>query len=283
MTDPLVSVVLPNRNYSRYIAEAIESVLTQTYEPVEIVVVDNGSTDDSLAVISSYADRVSWISESRQGQSIARNSGIARAQGDFVAFLDADDVWLPNKLEKQMSLIKGKSDVGLVYCGIVVAGPKLEPLHEVHPTFGGQVLSAFATNAGRAVILGGESTAVVRRSVLDRVGPFDERLSIGAGWDLWRRVSCHTEVAFAEESLVLYRQHDSNAHSHLLTYVSDMELAALKMFQDPAAGSIHHLKNRHMRNLEWLALKSLLRGKQMREAGRYALKMIAGRGRPATP
>ena len=99
---PLVSAIIPNYNYSRYIGEAVESALNQTYKNIEVIVVDDGSCDDSLKVLSAYVDRIKVVSQKNAGVAMARNNGVEVSTGEYVAFLDADDVWLPDKVEKQV-------------------------------------------------------------------------------------------------------------------------------------------------------------------------------------
>src|SRR5208283_2367398 len=106
MNDPLVSVVIPTYNCGRYICETVESALGQTYSPVEIIVVDDGSTDDTRERLTTYGDRVRYIYQQNTGPAVARNRGVQDAQGDWIAFLDADDLWLPYRLELQVELLR---------------------------------------------------------------------------------------------------------------------------------------------------------------------------------
>jgi len=98
MTSPLVTVVIPTYNYGRYICETVESALGQTYSPVEIIVVDDGSMDDTRERLATYGDRIRYIHQQNRGLSAARNTGIQAARGEFVALLDSDDLWLPDKV-----------------------------------------------------------------------------------------------------------------------------------------------------------------------------------------
>ena len=115
-TDKKVSVIIPNYNYAQYVSQAINSVLNQTYSNIEIVVVNNGSTDNSLDILKGFGDRICLVNQKNLGQSGARKSGLARATGDFIAFLDADDKWESKKIEKQLLLFTSNTEQ--VYCGI---------------------------------------------------------------------------------------------------------------------------------------------------------------------
>ena len=112
-----ISVIIPAYNYARYLAEAIDSALGQTYAPLEVIVVDDASTDDTPRVLAAYGQRIRAIRQPNGGAGAARNTGIAAARGEYVAFLDADDVWLPRKLELQMALFDADPALGLIHGG----------------------------------------------------------------------------------------------------------------------------------------------------------------------
>ena len=131
-----VSVIIPTYNCDRYIDQAIASVLEQTYTDYELIIVDDGSTDDTAQVIKSYGDRINYIYQANQGVAQARNRGLAAAQGQYIAFLDQDDVFLPNKLGEQVSCFELHSDAGIIHsgwqrvnCGGEILG-KVEPWHQ---------------------------------------------------------------------------------------------------------------------------------------------------------
>src|SRR5436305_4940478 len=115
-----VSVIIPAYNYARYIAEAIDGALAQTHAPLEVIVVDDESTDDTPRVLAGYGDRIRTIRQPNGGAAAARNTGMAAARGEYVAFLDADDVWLPRKLELQLQRFEADPDLGLVHCAMEV-------------------------------------------------------------------------------------------------------------------------------------------------------------------
>lgn len=239
-----VSVVIPNHNYSRYVWAAVESVLAQTHKNIEVIVVDNGSTDDSVARLRQFGDRIRLIEQENRGQSGARNRGIAESRGEWVAFCDADDVWCPTKITDQLAAFD-RSSVGLVYTGYLLCDQDLRPIRKVKAANRGQVLKLFAEGSA-AVVPAGESSVLVRRSVIDQVGVFDESLSISAGFDFYRRISQAYEIECVAEPLVMYRQHPASATRRADAFAADYLRALEKMFADPAAAAILPLRAKCM-------------------------------------
>jgi len=242
----LVSVIIPNYNYGRYLPAAIESVLGQSHPHREILVVDDGSTDESLEVLRRYGDRIRWFQQSRQGVSAARNRGIHESHGAFVAFLDSDDLWYREKLARQLVAFDRPS-VGMVYCGRQLIDGEGQWLQTQQPRHNGWLLKEIALL--RWAQAPGGSTALVRRACFDRIGLFDPALSTSADWDLWRRLACAYEIQVVPEPLVSYRQHASAMHRNVELFERDMLCAFSRMFEDPAAASIHSLKRRCYSNL----------------------------------
>lgn len=236
----LVSVIIPNYNYARFVSKAVTSVENQTYKNIQIIVVDNGSTDNSLEVLRELGPRITLISQENQGQSGARNSGLAAAKGDFIAFLDADDTWLPTKIEKQLARFSDK-DVGLVYTGLTRVDSQGKVQSEQLPIHRGWILKDFALSPGAAVV-GGESTALVRREAILSAGIFDRELSIGSGWDMWRRIASEWKVEFVNEPLALYLQHGSNLSMNLDVYERDTLRKLDNMFSDPRSKEVFGLR-----------------------------------------
>lgn len=234
MNEPLVSVVIPNYNYAGYIGQAVDSVLAQTYRRVEVVVVDDGSNDDSLDVLAAYGGRVSVIEQRNAGVAAARNTGVAASSGEMVAFLDADDVWLPEKLQKQIEKITSDDEIGLVHCAMTYIDLKGEICGEATCGKEGRVADDLLRFESGTVI-GAGSTGLVRRDVFDSVGGFDVRLSTAADWDLCYRVAVGHQVGFVAEPLVLYRTHNSNMHSNIGAMEHDMLLGFEKAFASGAS------------------------------------------------
>lgn len=273
---PLVSVVIPNYNYARYVGQAIESVLAQTYQPIEVIVVDNGSTDGSLEVIGRYGESCRVLPQSDLGQSVGRNRGMQEAKGEFIAFLDADDVWKARKLEMQMSRFGEDPEVGLVYCSLEVTDDDLQPTGVViRASSRGDALEDFARHPGRAIVVGGESTAVVRRTAIDAVGAFEPSLSISGGWDLWRRVATRYRIDHVAEPLVLYRQHAASLHRRLPAYEADVRAASARMFRDPAAARVWRFRRRYEAGMDLMFAKSWLRAGDVKRAFVLLLRALA--------
>jgi glycosyltransferase involved in cell wall biosynthesis len=226
-----VSVIIPNYNYAQYVGEAIESVMNQSYKDIEIVVVNNGSTDNSMEVLEKYSKKILLINQENLGQSGARKTGLEAATGDYIAFLDADDKWDSKKIEKQMLLFTPK--VELVYCGINSFSEKSQKIIATEiPTFRGSCSDAFIEYPGVSIVLSGESTSIFTRSLLNKVGGFDSELNSAAGWDFFRRCSKFTHFDFVPEPLINYRLHSSNMSNSFQGTIMDIRLAYKKLFAD---------------------------------------------------
>ncbi len=201
----LVSVVIPVYNGERHIKDAIDSVLAQTYSQVELIVVDDGSTDNTKSLIKEY-EGVEYRYQKNAGQAAARNSGIKHSRGEFVAFLDADDVWLPDKLEKQVPLFSDPS-VGLVYCNMKFFGSSCK-FNSRFEMSNGKVYRGSVTPQLLCRNFIPVSTAVARKSVVNEAGLFDERVEYrpvgGEDYELWLRISIQHDVDFVDAILAKY-------------------------------------------------------------------------------
>lgn len=266
-------MVIPNHNYARFVGDAVESVLAQTYRSVELIVVDDGSSDGSLGVLAAYESRCRIIQQQALGQSAARNRGVNEARGDFIAFLDADDVWRPQKLEQQMRLFEQDPATALVYCSVELADEQLRATgRSIKAAARGEALNEFVRWPGRAVVVGGESTAVVARDALEAVGPFDTALSVSAGWDVWRRIATRYPIDYVPDELVIVRQHGSNASRRLNVYEADVRAAAARMFADPAARRIHRFRRNFESHLDLTFARAWLRAGDVRRASLLFLR-----------
>lgn len=229
MQDDVVSVIIPNFNYARFVRDAVESALSQTYDRLEVIVVDDGSSDESRDVLDGFGDQIKVIYQRNQGVAAARNNGVQAGLGSFVAFLDADDVWLPTKIEKQLQMFTTSPELGTVHVGVVEVDNEGGEIREMTDGLSG-VVAEDLLRLERAVILGGGSGILVRRDVFDAVGGFDTRMSTSADWDFFYRVSSHSPVGFLPEILLKYRVHGANMHSNVGAMEHDVRIGFEKAF-----------------------------------------------------
>jgi glycosyltransferase involved in cell wall biosynthesis len=200
-----VSIVVPAFNAERFVAETIESVCAQTHRNWELIVVDDGSTDDTASVVQRMDDaRVRLVKIPHSGlPAIARNRGIAESRAPNVAFLDADDVWRPAKLERQLEMLGARPRVGLIHCAAEVLDDPTAPVAK--PTGHGKPLLIRLLETNFIY----NSSVLVRRSVLDEHGVFDTDPGLRGteDYELWLRLAVAVEFAYVPEPLLLYRIH----------------------------------------------------------------------------
>lgn len=227
---PLVTAVIPVFNGARFVSQAIDSVLGQTYPDVECVVVDDGSTDDTPAVVAGFSNVV-YVRQDNQGVAAARNRGAREAKGALLAFLDADDVWLPEKLEKQLALFAGPSTFGLVYCGMTLVDADLRVLGSLPAP--SPDLGVRNTLLLEPPVVSVAQTGVIPCEVFSAIRGFDERLSTSADSDLVCRIGLRYTCACVPEPLAMYRTHADQMHLSPDAMRRDMELVYEKVFTDP--------------------------------------------------
>jgi glycosyltransferase involved in cell wall biosynthesis len=274
---PLVSVIIPNYNYARYLAETIASVQSQTYSNTEIIVVNNGSTDDSLQVLDQFKSQIILVDQQNLGQAEARNSGIKVATGDLIAFLDADDYWQKDKLEKQIRLIT--PEVELIYSGISRFQDTSKEVESiVSPRFKGDCRQFFLDLSAVSIVLSGESTALLTRRLLNLVGKFDADLNSASGWDFFRRCSTFTRFDFVDEPLTNYRLHRSNMSNSSLNNINDIRKAYGNIFSDKSWRLESGQKKRIILRLEISFIKTFLREKRLFLALKTAFLLVIRMG-----
>ena len=209
--NPLVSVIIPTYNRAGVICRTIDNVLAQTYPATEVIVVDDGSTDDTQANLRQYSSRIRVVSQSNAGPSSARNRGLRLALGEFVAFQDSDDLWMPTKLERQVGLLR-RIDKSVVCC-LCNAIFRYEGRREftsfqrawLFPRYGEGLWSNVAEVVATRFVLFCQ-TAMIRREVLNRLGGFDETLKYHEDYDLLLRLALNGAVAFIREPLTIWQQ-----------------------------------------------------------------------------
>jgi len=209
---PLVSVVLTSYNHARYLSQAIESVLAQTLKDIEVVTIDDASRDESPAILQRYADRVKVIQhETNRGTYASLNEGIAHTSAPCIAILNSDDLWLPEKLEKQVAVMESDARIGLVHTAFRPIDADGNPIDgnplgvRFHPNPQGDLLAELLT---RNLFI--TSSVLFRRECLERCGWFEERLFGMGDWDLWLRIAEYYRIGYVPEVLTLYRIHGQN-------------------------------------------------------------------------
>ncbi len=206
--NPRVSVIIPTYNAAPFIARTLNSILEQDFTDLEVVVVDDGSTDNTAAIVDGYEDRVRLIRQKNAGVAAARNRAIAEARGDLIAFLDHDDVWYPGKLRRQVELLDSRPEVGVVYGNaqfIDLEDKRLWTYLSPPRLHRGSVLVPLFLDCFIPLL-----TAVVRADLITRIGAFSPRWHIAEDYDLFLRAAEVTEVDYVDGIVAGYRIHPGN-------------------------------------------------------------------------
>jgi len=206
---PTVNVIIHTYNNERFIAETVESVLNQTYKEYEIVVVDDGSVDGTRDALIPYMQKIRYHYKENGGIASAKNAGIGLSQTEFVAFLDHDDLWAPDKLQLQMECFNENSQVGLVYAKYTSFRDGKELRTKPEKGYSGWIFKELLSKSFIQT-----STVVVKRECLDAVGPYDESFSLGDEYDMFLRIARKFQCSFIDKSLTRYRVHDTNASNN---------------------------------------------------------------------
>ncbi len=217
---PLVSAAIITHNRARYLADAITSVLAQTVTDVELIVVDDGSTDETADVVAPYLDRIRYVRQQRRGKAAARNAAVELARGELIAFCDSDDSWYPDRLERQLAALKQRPAVGMVHGHVDVMSSDGIPLPDrtsaMRTLFGAahEPQATYASYAFDCRCM--SSTILVPRSVFDVVGLYDCELPI-EDYDFYLRLVLEYDVLFLDgPALAKYRVHDEKTTDYEL-------------------------------------------------------------------
>ena len=267
MAKPTVSVVIPTHNRAELLKRAINSVLRQTFEDFELIVVDDASSDNTPEVVESINDsRIRYVRlKKNSGGPVARNTGIKKARGEFIALLDDDDEWLPNRLELQIEKFEGlEKDVGVVYGGFYyVSQDTGEILGKRIPRYRGNVYAHFLKEN-----FVGSPTLLIRRECFKKAGLFDPKLKSSQDWDMWLRIAKYYKFDYVPAVVAKYYVHGHQITFNMEKYISGRERFVWKypdIYKNPQILSIH---------LSQMGLLLLLSGNA--EKGiRYLVKSIA--------
>lgn len=222
MREKLISVIIPTYNRVNYLRISVNSVIQQTYKNIEIIIVDDCSTDNTENIINRVQDkRIRYLRNKENiGAGASRNRGIKEAKGEFIAFLDDDDEWLPKKLEKQMLLFNLlPDDYGLVYCGHIIYDMNGDLIGRKKSQYRGNVLREILNGC----ILGG-STPLIRKTVFSKVGYNNSNLKSSIDWEMWIRIAENYKFDFVDEYLVKYIIHEDQISTKRKNRIEDLEL-----------------------------------------------------------
>ncbi len=270
---PVVSVIVTSFNYGRFLSGAIESVLAQTYSPLDIVVVDDGSTDDTASVARAYADRgVSYLRTPHGGAARARNAGVGVTAGPLVAFLDADDAWLPNKIERQVGHLRRHPEIALVSCHAYACDERMQRESVVHAAEDPSRWMLERLLVHNVVL--NPTCVVVRRPALDRVGGFSD-LTKWEDWDTWLRIAKMSRLGFIPEVLAEVRRHnrglsprDGYEHLALDQAIFDRHIT------DVASRWRRRVLRRRARSISYFHVARLMAGHDRVAARRFAVRAL---------
>ena len=201
LNKPLVSVIIPTYNRGWILQEAIDSVLDQDFSDYELIVVDDGSNDNTREILGAYGDRITVLRQPNRGVSAARNRGINEAAGQLIAFLDSDDLWLPGKLSTQVGFFEDNADAVINQTQEIWIrnGQRVNPKKK-HHKFSGMIFER-----SLALCLVSPSAVMIKKSLFDIVGVFDEDLPACEDYDLWLRISCRYPVHLIDIELIIKR------------------------------------------------------------------------------
>lgn len=226
---PKVSVIIPAYNAMAFLPETLESVLNQTFTDFEVLIINDGSPDGIVEWASEIKDsRVKLISQENQGISGARNTGLWSSQGEYLAFLDADDIWEASKLEKQVEYLEKYLDVGLVSTWIsnVDRHGNFIDIYDYYKSGNELRKDLFRSN-----ILSCGSTPLVRRICFEKVGFFERSLSSAADWDMWLRIAMHFSIFVIQEPLVRYRRYPNSMSTNFKLMIQELDQVMERSFQ----------------------------------------------------
>ena len=268
---PKVSVIIPAYNAMSYLPETLESVLQQTFTDFEVIIVNDGSSDHIVQWVSSLLDdRIRLISQSNQGVSTARNTAIGEAKGEYISFLDADDLWRPTKLEKQVQFLDNNPIVGLVATWLILIDEHNHRLSEIKLNFEqGNISKELIEN--NFIPCG--SIPMVRRVCFEKVGVFDPTLRFGEDWEMWTRVAADYDFGLVKELLVCYRQHSKNSSKNHQEILPDFDRLIEKMFSSASAELLPIKEKTYGRMNLYIAWKSL-ENKDYRDANKFCDRAI---------
>lgn len=274
---PAVSVILPTYNRAQLVQEATESVLSQTFGDFELIVVDDGSTDDTATVLSGLDNRLRYVAIAHGGASAARNAGLARARGPLIAFLDSDDLWQPHFLQQAIDSLAGADSAGFAYTDYCIAGAQGQisaPCLKAAEKINGRLFPAILEED--FICMG---SLLFRRECLEQAGPFDPRVTPAEDWDMWLRITPFYDACYVDRPLLTIRFHGGNM-SQQPGVIHRANLRIMRKFQQnfPQFAAQHRSTIRHnCRRYHHSLARHYWRQRQSAPAVSHLLQMILAR------
>ena len=230
MTKPLISIITPTYNRANFLTETIDSVLTQDYQNIEHLIIDDGSSDDTKELLKKYEnnDKVRCFFQNNSGQSIARNKGLRESRGDFICFLDSVDYFLPGKLSKQIEAFQENPSVDIVYGDYIFIDADGNRLDQKNMTrYSGKITDQLLKDNCVSM-----NTTMVRKGLINSVGGFSEHIKFADDYDLWLRLSVDAQFLYLPEKLSAYRLMNNQISSNKRARFESNEETICRFFQN---------------------------------------------------
>mgnify|MGYP005837404241 CR=1 FL=1 len=272
---PVVSVVVPAYNAEKTILETIRSIQQQTFSNFELIVINDGSTDQTLEVLNTVEDsRLKVFSYENGGLPVARNRGIARATGEFITFIDADDLWTPDKLELQLAALQQHPDAEVAYSWTTFIDENGEFLYAGNPVhYEGNVYPELLVGC----FISSGSNILARKQVIEEVGMFDPSLKSTEDWDCYLRLAARHPFALVPKYQILYRR-SSGSMTSKVEVMEKYNLIVIERAFQAAPAELKHLKNQSLANLyrflSKLCLEYIHNDEGVKKAGQKLQKSI---------
>jgi alpha-1,3-rhamnosyltransferase len=241
LSKPLVTVIIPAYNHESYIEDCLKSVVCQTYQHLQIIVLNDGSQDNTGGVIEKFIGlqnrQIEYITKNNEGLCKTLNMGIERAKGKYIAFIASDDMWLPNRIEEQVIFLEQNSSIGLVFADAYFMR-YYEPTTLKYSDYKTRINQHFLnsiqnTNIYEALLVENiilALTVLIRKECFEKVGLFDVSLKY-EDYDMWLRVSRHYPIAYIDKPLAYYRTHDSNISNNMKIMLTGALQAIFKQYK----------------------------------------------------
>lgn len=241
-----VSVIIPAYNKADLTVETVESVLSQTYKNIEVIVIDDGSTDNTRERLLPFTDKIKYVYKENGGACSARNVGVKLSAGEYIGFIDCDDLYLPEKVRKSVDYLEKNHDCGFVHTAAYFINKNGEVVSKYSHPQSRQRRRVYERLLNRNFIC--NSTVIIRRECLDKVGMFDESVFTPADWDMWLRLAREYCLGYIDEPLTKYRVSGSFIFNNLdLAEKEELQVVSKSFQYDP--NTLGYIRNRVLSNL----------------------------------